>query len=106
MSTYDHFAKDLDPTPRPRRRYSQFSADSQAKTVADAVAFCERNGLALDHVSLAHNHVRWDDVETPEEVRHRIERTERSRAEHLERIREMHAEYASRGLYADTEGSD
>jgi hypothetical protein len=97
VSTYDWYEKGLDPTPRVLKRSGPFS--ERLKTVAEALAFCERNGLDPAQVRLAHNYVQWESEETPEEVRARIERAESGRREHLARISEMHADYTERGLY-------
>jgi len=97
MSTYDTFAKQLDPTPKVRSVSGPFGEES-LKTVAEALAFCEREGLDPNEVRLAHNYCLWEREETPEEVESRIAHTKRIQQDHVERIAEMHADYVERGL--------
>jgi hypothetical protein len=102
-SYYDSLGASLDPTPRIRKRSGPFSTEEQLKTVAEAVAFCERNGLDPAEVTLAHNYVRWESPETPEEVERRISGAESARREHLDFIRKAYREYAERGLLGEEE---
>lgn len=98
MSTYDTYEKSLDPTPREHQRWGRFGEETKG-SVADAVRFCEEQGLDPESVNLGHNYVTWTAVETPEEIEQRIAHGKRSRASHLKAIKEMHDEYAKRGLY-------
>jgi hypothetical protein len=100
VSTYDWYAARLDRTPKVYTRSGPFGTEA-LKTVAEALAFCERNGLDPTRVRLAHNHVIWEAEETPEEVQARVERARLDRAEHLARIREIYDGYVERGLYGD-----
>lgn len=99
MSTYDWYEQRMDPTPKTYRHSGPFASEESLKTVAEALAFCERKGLDPATVRLAHNFVLWDTEETPEEVEARIERARSDRDLHLRRISEMFEEYTERGLY-------
>lgn len=96
MSTFDHYEKQADPTPRIRRLSGPF--DGSLKTVAAALAFCEANGLDPSEVRLAHNYVSWDREETPEEVEARVASARKRQADHVASIERIHAEYVERGL--------
>jgi hypothetical protein len=98
MNYYDIRAKDLDPTPRPRKRYGYFTENHGAGTVAEALAWCERQGLDPAEVRLNQSFVDWEGVETSDEVRLRLEAAAKSQDNHLKAIREMYEDYKGRGL--------
>lgn len=97
VSTYDWYSTQLDPTPKVQTRSGPFAPDD-LKTVAEALDFCQRKGLDPADVRLAHNHVIWQTLETPEEVQARIKYAHDQRQKHLDAIREMYEEYVERGL--------
>lgn len=102
MTYYDSLGASLDPTPRVFWRSGPFGTE-ELKTVAEALAFCQRNGLDPAQVKLAHNYVKWQSPETAEEVEARIKHAESARLKHLEFIRRTYREYAERGLFGEEE---
>lgn len=100
MSTYDTIGT-TDPSPRPRRRWGYVGPEGAKPTVADAMAFCEQQGLDPSKIELADRYVSWDGIETPEEITSRVASVEKARCEHLAKIRELFQEYTERGLYEE-----
>lgn len=97
MTYYDELEARTDPTPRVRHVSGPFT-DGGLKTVADAILFCEENGLNPKDVQLAHNYVKWDRLETPEEISARIEAAHTAQRKHVNFIQKAHADYVDRGL--------
>lgn len=102
-SYYDSLGASLDPTPRVFWRSGPFVPEERLKSVAEALAFCERNSLDPAKVKLAHNYVKWESPETVEEVEARIKHAESARRKHLDWIQEAYREYAERGLFGEEE---
>lgn len=99
MSAYDHYEAGADPTPRVRKMSGPFT--ERLKTVAEAVAFCEANGLDPNEVQLAHNYVIWERLETPEEIDKRVQGNHDAAARHVEFVRASYQEYCERGLISE-----
>lgn len=103
LSTYDAYLKEMDPTPRPRKRWERWteSEDRNDWNLASALAFCKKNKLDPAKVRIGQNYLSWDNVETEEEVVNRITRAYSGQTRHVETIKKIHDEYQERGLYDD-----
>lgn len=98
MSTYDTYTKRMDPTPQERSRFGRPLAEGRA-TVADAIAFCEENGLNPAEVLLGHNYLTWTSPESDDEIAQRVDWAAREREKHLRFVWDMLGDYTARGLY-------
>lgn len=102
MSTADFYFKQLEKIePRTYKKYGYRNGEERINTVADAVAFCEANGLDLSDAKLSHAFVSWEYTETQEEVDARIERVHEQLDKHLAAIKNMYANYVETGLITE-----